>query len=279
MKKVSALVLLLAVGIWPYQEAGAQSVFLPSPDSPAQSAPPPSPPPPPPADSVFVPPQPTQQRRPPVAAVQSQRPNVPPPSGSTMGSVPPVQGLSPDQVAQARKAFEAMAAVNPHAAALNPFARFDAMQAGQEMQKSLERQVREACDLDFFNINLPTDFVQNAPVWANFRAYGGASLVSALRSACGDSKTQETLKNSVGMFGVKHRAGQVEPQIEGGAMQITFVYDFTMKDPPSAQLMSIGMKNALDKAGSATQALLRSYENVDQPEMERRMGQGSPIRP
>lgn len=269
MNRFSALALLIALVLLPFA-VHAQNVSVPLDDQPAPA--PTEPAPDSTAPGTFVPQSAAPAPRAPPAAVRSQAPNVPTTGGSYAGP-PVVQGLTPDQVAQARRAFEALAASNPDVAALNPFARFDALKAGQDLQKNISQQIRKACGLSFFNVNLPLDLLQNPSALENLKAYGTASIVSSLKRICEDQKSQETLKNSVGMFTIRHKAGVAEAQIEGGAMSTTFTYDFTRKEPPEPSLLGRAMAAAISKSGAETDALLKSFEGVDQDEMERRMQQ------
>jgi len=278
MRVLSKLVLIgglaLSCGGMP---ALAQTVALPLEPSPQGSAPDSS-------SSPFVPApdynQPAQPQYPqavpgrqsvpavPMAA-PSARPGLATPAANRQALAVP--GFTPDQVAAARRSFEALAATNPELAKLNPFARVDMLKEQQALQDDLSKKIRAACGLDYFNVMLPNALMEDPVKLGNFKSYGVGAIVGAMRSVCGDSKVKDAIGQGIGVFNVQHRDGLTKPEIESQMMSVVFRYDFTLKEPPSVGLMADALIDAAQKSADSAKKVAASFENVDQDEMKRRM--------
>jgi hypothetical protein len=259
------LVLSLVLGLFGLAAgpAAAQSVFLPSDDKPVAAQPEPT------APQVTAPAPFTKPNT--VGATRSVAPRMAQRGTTTGAAVPTVRGMSPEQIAQARQAFEALAAKNPQIAAINPFARVEADTAVRALQKDIGKRVREACKLKFFNVMISNDVASNKAVFANIKGYGSSAVVSAMGNLCGDEKLKKSLEEGVGVFNIKHKAGQVEPDIDGGVMMLTFTYDFTSPEPPKMPVLRKKLEKAMEVTTDGTTAAYNSFQEIDQDEMDRRM--------
>jgi len=278
MRVLSKLVLIgglaLSCGGMP---ALAQTVALPLEPSPQGSAPDAS-------SSPFVPApdnnQPVQPQYPqavpgrqsvpavPMAA-PSARPGLATPAANRQALAVP--GFTPDQVAAARRSFEALAATNPELAKLNPFARVDMLKDQQALQDYLSKKIRAACGLDYFNVMLPNAILEDPVKLGNFKNYGVGTIVGAMRSACGDSKVKDAIGQGIGIFTVQQKDGLTQAEVESQMMSVVFRYDFAQKEPPSVGLITDALIDAAQKSADSSKKLAASFENVDQDEMTRRM--------
>lgn len=250
--------------------AAAQSVFVPENDTPAAQQETPAP--------VAVAPTPAPFTKPnTVGATRSVAPRMAQ-QGAVGGNVPVVRGMSPEQIAHARQAFESLAAKNPQIAAINPFARSEAAAAVRTLQKDIGKRVRETCKLKFFNVMISNDVASNKTVFANIKGYGASSVVSAMGGLCGDEKLKKGLEEGVGVFNIKHKAGQVEPDIDGGVMMLTLTYDFTLAEPPKMPVLRQKLEKAMEVTGDATTAAYGSFQEIDQDQMDRQMEKNLGVR-
>jgi hypothetical protein len=247
------------------QPVSAQSVFVPQDGAPVQQASPP------PADPQPQAAQPAPFSRPNTVGSANSVPPVVSQPGLMTGRTSPVRGMSPEQIAQARQAFEAMAAKNPQFAAINPFARQEAVEASQALQKQIAKRVREACKLKFFNVILSTELAMNKVVFQNVKGYGATTLVNAMSGVCSDEKLKQSLQESVGMFNIKHKPGVTEAIVEGGIMAMTLTYDFTLPEPPKAPAVRAQFQKALEVTADKNTVAYEEVEDIDQDELERRM--------
>ncbi len=206
-----------------------------------------------------------------VSARPSVAPNIATNSESRAPAIlstdPVVPGMTPEDVARTRQAYDELVARNPAASGEGPYALLQSLRPRRELQKSISDRVRKACKLDYFNVLIPFDMPYNLTAFANLKNNGADAIVGAITSVCNDKDVRKGLLLGVGIFTINQAGGQATPVVSNGNLSVSLSYDFQNPAPFPQSLLQAQLLKAFRVSDDKAVPVYQRYENSDQDKM------------
>ncbi len=139
-------------------------------------------------------------------------------------------GYTPEQIAEARKLYAAMAAQNPARAARNPFEAYDVFVLSTRLEEAFRKRTAAACDNAGINIQISQQSLRNNKVAQEVLTKTVMpTLGNILQDTCSSQEGRARISNNAPFITVVNRKGAT-PDFDVGEGFMTFNADFTVPD-------------------------------------------------
>lgn len=200
------------------------------------------------------------------AATSKPTPRERPPKSVSEIVSPENLGMTPQQYAEAIKNLEKKAVLQPDVVLDDPLFQIEMLKTGEQITKTMDKRVRESCDIAAFTIRFDPNGWTPAARDA-LKTKGIGTLASAIDSICRDKEEKEKVMTNLYAIGIRNTQGEGSPKVgyEDGSFilsgDFSQISDEFSVPALKSQLMAAAQKDAehLEKLMPQINEIAKNY--------------------
>ena len=170
-------------------------------------------------------------------------------------------GISPEDYMKRKAAFEKVAAANPQANLVSPYATLDLMTEGKRYTEALSQKIKASCNLPGATVML------DLPSFLGSNAIGKAKetinekviqpLGTVIDSICAQRDLREKMATGFYMLKLQHQSGNARGSVSRNDGIYTIAADFSTKDPVSVQAVRAQLVDGINQVAADRERMAR----------------------